>query len=416
MKVAIVHDWMTVKGGGENCIEQFLELFPDADLHCVVDFLPNGERDWLKGRPVRTSFLQRIWGARKHYRSYLALAPLAVEQFDLTGYDLIISTNSAVAKGVITGPDQLHIAYTFSPIRYAWDLQHTYLREAGLTRGLKSALARLVLHYIRIWDTRTANGVDHYVAISHFIARRIAKIYGRQATVIYPPVDIDRFTLGGVREDFYVTASRMVPYKRIPLIAEAFRAMPDRRLVIIGDGPEMDAVRQIAGPNVQILGRQPADVLVDYLQRAKAFIFAAEEDFGIAPLEAQACGTPVIAFGGGACLETIRGRDGDGQTGVFFAEQTPASLASAVHHLDNRLHAISPEDCRANAARFGVDRFRREASAFIGEKTDLANRAREDVLPPLPPVATRFNLAGDRSIGVGMAQHGERRQDDANIG
>ncbi|RYF09452.1 MAG: glycosyltransferase family 4 protein, partial [Oxalobacteraceae bacterium] len=303
MKVAIVHDWMTLKGGGETCVEQLMDLYPQADLFCVVEFLPENERGFLEGRKLTTSFIQRLPGARKHYRSYLALMPVAVEQLDVTGYDLVISTNSAVAKGVITGPDQVHIAYTFSPIRYAWDLQETYLRESGITRGLKNIIARAVLHYLRIWDTRTANGVDHFVAISHFIGRRIRKAYGRNSTVIYPPVNLDRFTPSGAREDFYVTMSRMVPYKRIPLIVEAFRSMPDRHLIVIGDGPDMESARKLAGPNVTLMGKQPDAVVVSHLQRAKAFLFAAEEDFGIAPLEAQACGTPVIAFGKGAALE-----------------------------------------------------------------------------------------------------------------
>jgi glycosyltransferase involved in cell wall biosynthesis len=365
MKVAIVHDWMTLKGGGETCVEQLMDLYPQADLFCVVEFLPENERGFLEGRKLTTSFIQRLPGARKHYRSYLALMPVAVEQLDVTGYDLVISTNSAVAKGVITGPDQVHIAYTFSPIRYAWDLQETYLRESGITRGLKNIIARAVLHYLRIWDTRTANGVDHFVAISHFIGRRIRKAYGRNSTVIYPPVNLDRFTPSGAREDFYVTMSRMVPYKRIPLIVEAFRSMPDRHLIVIGDGPDMESARKLAGPNVTLMGKQPDAVVVSHLQRAKAFLFAAEEDFGIAPLEAQACGTPVIAFGKGAALETIRGQDGERQTGVFFTDQTVASIVAAVDHLDRRLDAITPAACRENAERFSVQRFRQRITTFV---------------------------------------------------
>ncbi len=365
MKVAIVHDWMTLKGGGESCVEQLMELYPQADLFCVVDFLPESERDFLIGRNVTTSFIQHLPGARKRYRSYLPLMPIAVEQLDITSYDLVISTSSSVAKGVITGPDQVHISYTFSPIRYAWDLQETYLRESGITRGLKNIIARCILHYIRIWDTRTASGVDHYIAISRFISRRIRKAYGRDSIVIYPPVNLDRFTLAESREDFYVTMSRMVPYKRIPLIVEAFRSMPDRRLVVIGDGPDMEAARKLAGDNVTLMGKQPDDVVVSHLQRAKAFIFAAEEDFGIAPLEAQACGTPVIAYGKGGAFETIRGQDGDGQTGVFFPEQTPESIIAAVEHLDRRASSITPEACRANVERFAISRFRDEFSRFV---------------------------------------------------
>jgi glycosyltransferase involved in cell wall biosynthesis len=368
MKVAIVHDWLTLKGGAETCLEEFLRLFPQADLFCVVDFMPPEDRGFLGGRQPATTFIQRLPGAAKRYRSYLPLMPVAIEQLDVTGYDLVISSSYAVAKGVVTGPDQVHVAYTYSPIRYAWDLQEQYLAEAGLARGFKSRVARAILHYIRLWDTRTANGVDHFVAISGFIARRIRKAYGRGATVIYPPVDLDRFAFSDAsREDFYVTMSRMVPYKRMPLIAEAFRAMPDRRLVVIGDGPEMPSVRAAAGPNVTVMGRQPDAVVADHLRRAKAFLFAAEEDFGIAPLEAQACGTPVIAYGKGGALETIRGHDGDGQTGVFFYEQTPEAIVAAVERLEARLPHITPCACRANVERFSVPRFRAEFGAFVAD-------------------------------------------------
>ncbi|WP_375396485.1 glycosyltransferase family 4 protein [uncultured Sphingomonas sp.] len=366
MKVAIVHDWFTARGGAELCVEQFLHLYPQADLFSLVDFLPEEQRALLGGRKVHTSFIQKLPFVRKHYRSYLALMPLAVEQFDLSSYDLVISTSSAVAKGVITGPDQVHVSYVFSPIRYAWDLQHQYLRESGTTTGPKSWIARLILHYIRLWDVRTAPGVDHFIGISHFIARRIRKTYGRDAAVIYPPVDIDRFTISArPRQDYYVTSSRMVPYKHIPTIVSAFAAMPDRELIVIGDGPDMDKVRKCAGSNVTIMGRQPDEVLVDKLQHAKAFLFAAEEDFGIAPLEAQACGTPVVAFGKGAALETISDGRQYPPTGIFFDAQTPEAIGKAVERLDAVLDTISPAQCRANAERFSVQRFQDEAKKYF---------------------------------------------------
>ena len=322
MKVAIIHDWLTMTGGAERVLYQLLAAFPAADLFCVVCFLSDDdEQKLLKGRKVRTTFIQRLPGSRRYYRSFLPLMPLAIEQFDLSDYDLVISSTSAVAKGVITGPDQFHLAYTYSPIRYAWDQQHTYLTEAKLTSGLRGAFARLLLHYIRLWDTRTAHGVDQFVAISRFISRRIKKVYGRDSIVIYPPVDLERFEFNPVQEDFYLTASRLVPYKRVSLIAECFAAMPDRKLVIIGDGPEMEATRAHAAPNITFLGRQTDEVVADYMRRAKAFVFAAEEDFGIVPLEAQACGTPVIAFGRGGSLETVLGCDGPRQTGVSFTNR-----------------------------------------------------------------------------------------------
>jgi len=375
MKIAIIHDFMVMKAGGESCVEQMLALFPQADLFCVVEFLAEEERAFLEGHKVTTSFIQRLPGARRRYRSYLPLMPIAVEQLDVTGYDLVISSSSAVAKGVVTGPDQVHISYTHSPIRFAWDLQFQYLREAGLVRGVKSALARAILHYMRLWDTRTAHGVDHFIANSAFVARRIRKTYGREATVIHPPVDLDRFAFSEAREDHYVTMSRMVPYKRIPLIVEAFRHMPDRRLVVIGDGPDMPAVRRLAGPNVTIMGKQPDAVVVEQLQRARAFLFAAEEDFGIAPVEAQACGTPVIAYGKGGALETIRGRDGENQTGVFFDQQTPQAIVAAIEHFEQRLHTITPAACRANAERFTRARFRERIANFVD--TAMARHAQQ---------------------------------------
>lgn len=387
MKVAIVQDWLTLKGGAEACLEEFLTLFPQADLFCVVDFLQEQERGFLEGHRITTSFVQRLPWARNHYRFYLPLMPIAIEQLDVTGYDLVISTSSAVAKGVVTGPDQLHIAYVYSPIRYAWDLQHQYLRESGLGRSIKGLLTRLILHYIRIWDTRTAHNVDHFIAISNFISRRIRKAYGRSSTVIYPPVNLQRFSIGTGREDFYVTMSRMVPYKRLPLIVQAFANMPDKRLVVIGDGPEMSAVRKAATSNVMVMGKQPDDVVVSYLQRAKAFLFAAEEDFGIAPLEAQACGTPVIAYGKGGALETIRGEHAEGRTGVFFREQTVDSIVEAVKHFDAVAGEITPEACRANAERFSQERFRAEIRSFVDRAITVSSLTRDSVASKAIPLS-----------------------------
>jgi glycosyltransferase involved in cell wall biosynthesis len=365
MKIAIVHDWLVTYAGAERVLEQMLAVYPDADLYSLIDFLPEGERGFLGGREVRTSFLQRLPGARKHYRNYLPLMPLAVEQFDLGAYDLVLSSSYAVAKGVLTGPDQLHVCMCYSPMRYAWELQHQYLRETGLDRGIRSALTRLVLHRMRIWDLRTANSVDRFIAISRFIERRIWKVYRRDSTVIYPPVDVERFTPGGSREDFYMTASRMVPYKRINLIVDAFAAMPGRHLVVIGDGPEAKRIRAAAAPNVRFLGHQPHEVLRDHLRRARAFVFAAEEDFGIAPLEAQACGTPVIAYGKGGVLETLRGLDSDKPTGVYFTEQKVPSLIGAVEEFERESGRISPGACRENALRFAPGRFRRELADLV---------------------------------------------------
>ncbi|KAB7895281.1 glycosyltransferase [Rouxiella sp. S1S-2] len=368
VNVGIVADWLVTFAGSEKVIAEFINLYPQSEIYSVVDFLSDESRLLFNDKKATTSFIQRLPKAKGSYQQYLPLMPLAIEQLDVTGHDIILSSSHAVAKGVLTGPDQLHISYVHSPIRYAWDFQHQYLREAGLTKCLKGKLARLFLHKIRLWDYRTANGVDHFIANSQFIARRIRKVYGRHADVIYPPVDVNNFTLQEDKEDFYLTASRMVPYKRIDLIVEAFTQMPDKKLVVIGDGSEMAKIKAKAGPNVEILGYQPNAVMQDYMRRAKAFVFAAEEDFGITPVEAQACGTPVIAFGKGGALETIRPYGEQNPTGVFFSMQTVASLNEAVQHFEAVRDAITPQNCRNNALRFSAERFKLEIDTFIKEK------------------------------------------------
>jgi glycosyltransferase involved in cell wall biosynthesis len=370
MKVAVIHDWLTVYAGAERVLEQILLCYPNADLYGVVDFIPTRERGFLLGKTTTTSFVQNLPFARTQYRQYLSLMPLAVEQFDLSGYDLVLSCSHAVAKGVITGPDQLHISYVHSPMRYAWDLQHQYLRDSGLDKGVKGWIAKWLLHKMRLWDVRTANGVDCFIANSQFIRRRIWKTYRRDAMVIHPPVEISRFALRENKEDFYLAASRLVPYKKMHLIAEAFTAMPERRLVIIGDGPEMQKVRSKAGPNVTVLGYQTDDVMCNYMQRARAFVFAAEEDFGITPLEAQACGTPVIAYGKGGVLETIRGLDDKQPTGVFFAEQSIQAIKAAVISFEQEAARILPVTCRNNACRFAPERFRAAFMACVKDEWD----------------------------------------------
>lgn len=357
MKVAIVHDWLTVRAGAERVLEQIINCFPTADLFAMVDFLPPEQRAFCRGKPVTTSFIQSLPGARTHYRQYLPLMPLAVEQLDLSPYDVIISSSYAVAKGVITGPDQLHVSYVHSPARYAWDLQHEYLRESGLTKGVKSYLARWMLHRFRLWDTRSANGVDSILANSRFIANRIWKTYRREAKVIYPPVEIPAGQLRENREDFYLTISRMVPYKRVPLIVEAFASLPSRRLIVIGEGPEFDKVKGLAGRNVTVMRYESPEMAQFYMQRAKAFVFAAEEDFGITPVEAQGCGCPVIGFGKGGLLETVNGLDTQMPTGVFFDRQCVEDIVEAIGTFEVNAELITPRACQANAMRFSADAF-----------------------------------------------------------
>lgn len=385
MRIAVVHDWLISFAGSEKVLAEILRIWPQADLFAVVDFLTPVQRAQLQDKRARTTFIQRLPWARRRYQAYLPFMPLAIEQLDLSAYDLVISSSHAVAKGVLTGPDQLHVSYVHSPVRYAWDLQHQYLHEAGLTKGLKSALARMTLHYIRMWDYRTAAGVDHFVANSAFIGRRILKAYRRPSTVIYPPVDTERFVVRERKDDFYLTVSRMVPYKKVPLIVEAFSGMPGKRLIVIGDGPEFAKARALAGPNVSFLGYQDFEVLRDHLQRAKAFVFAAEEDFGIAPVEAQACGTPVIAYGRGGVTETVCGLEAESPTGLFYQEQSVAAIRDAVHRFETLSPGISAAACRANAERFSAARFAREFEQFVTDR--LAEAARENAAARgLPPI------------------------------
>jgi len=364
-RIAIVHEWLVSFAGAEKVLQHLLEVFPDAELYAVVDFLEDKHRALLGGRHAHTTFIQRLPGAKKRYRTYLPLMPLAIEQLDLSGYDIVISSSHAVAKGVLTGPDQLHVSYVHSPIRYAWDMQHQYLEESNLTSGAKSWLARWLLHYIRMWDHRTSDGVDVFLANSSFIARRIRKVYRRESEVVYPPVDTRRFLPCSEKQDYYLTASRLVPYKKVPLIVEAFKGMPDKRLVVIGDGPEWEKVCAHQAPNIELLGYQPFDVLNARMQGARGFVFAAEEDFGITPVEAQACGTPVIAFGKGGALETVRSPEQGAPTGMFFHEQTVPAIQNAVRAFEAVRDQFTPENCRRNAERFSIEAFQSQVKSVV---------------------------------------------------
>lgn len=366
MKIAIVHDWLINLGGAEQFLKDLLSIYPKADLFTVVDFLDEESRKFIQNKKITTTFIQRMPKAKSKYRNYLPFMPLAIEQLDLSEYDLVISSSYCVAKGIITSPNQVHISYVHSPIRYAWDLQNQYLREAGLDKGLKGWIAKIILHYMRIWDTRTANGVDYFIANSKFIAKRIWKCYHRKADVIYSGINLYDFSFYDKKDDFYLTASRMVPYKKMDLIAEAFTAMPDKKLIIIGEGPDFEKIKAKAGTNVILMGYQPFDILKDYMQRAKAFVFAAEEDFGRVPVEAQACGTPVIAYGKGGVLETVRGLGiKDKPTGIFFDKQTKDSLVDAVNKFEQQNNLIKYKDCRENALEFGLDKFKYNFKHYV---------------------------------------------------
>ncbi len=369
MKIAIAHDWLVTLGGSELVLRELLRIFPDATVFTLIDKMAESDRAFVGVARARTSFLDRLPGVASSYRRFLPLFPAAISTLDLGDFDVVISNSHAVAKGVRTRSHQLHVCYCLSPMRYAWDLRAQYLQESGLARGLRGFAANRLLDGLQHWDRATTARVDSFVTLSRYIADRIARAYGRDATVIHPPVDVDYFDFDDRRRpdsgDYYFTMSRFVPYKRIDLIARAFAQLPDRRLVIAGDGPDASKIRAAAGPNVDLVGRVERDEARSLLGGARAFLFAAEEDFGIAPVEAQARGVPVIAYGRGGALETIRGLDHDAPTGVFFGDQSDVAIAHAVRQFEANAHRIEPAACRTNAERFAEHVFRDEFSTFV---------------------------------------------------
>ncbi len=357
-RVAVVHEWLLDYAGSERVVREILQVVPHADLFALID-RPDAElREALGRRAKATSFLQRLPRPKKWLRYYLPLMPLAVARLDVSAYDVVISSSHAVAKGVRTRPGQLHLSYVHTPMRYAWDLREEYLRAAGLERGPAGWAARFVLERLRRWDERSARGVDVFVANSAHVAQRIRRSYGREAEVLHPPVDTAAFTLRERKEDFYLTVSRLEPYKRVDLLLAAFARLPGRRLVVIGDGPEMARLRAMATGNVELRGRLSSAEVIAHMQRARAFLFAGIEDFGIVMAEAQACGTPLIAFAAGGAAEIARE-----DTGILFAEQTAAAALDAVERFE-RLR-FAPGACRENALRFERARFRQRFAELL---------------------------------------------------
>ena len=365
MKVAIVQEWLVTVGGSDKVVKAILDTFPDADIYTLVARKEVCDELGIPWSRVHTSFIQRMPLGTKKHRAYLPLFPLAIEQFDLRGYDVIISSSHCVAKGVLTKADQLHVCYCHSPIRYCWDMYNEYLEESHLDKGLKSWLVRAMLHPIRKFDAIAGSRPDFYISNSDYVGQRIRKTYRRTATTIHPNIDISRFELCGEKQDYYLASSRLVSYKKIDVIIEAFNRMPDKKLVVIGGGPNLEAYRKLAKENVTVMGYQPFDVLKEKMQHAKAFVFAADEDFGMIPIEAESCGTPVIAYGHGGSLETVK----DGKTGMFFHEQTPEAVIEAVNKFEAMgEQPFAPEDCRKWAEGFSEERFRREIREFVEEK------------------------------------------------
>jgi len=373
VKVAFVHDWLVTGGGGEQVLAEALKEFPGAQVHSVIDHMAAADHERLGIPWAHTTWMQHIPGVAKRYRSLLPLMPTAMRSLDVGDADVVVAISHAVAKAVPVREGQKLLCLCLSPMRYAWDLRDQYLSEVGLDRGVKGVAARWMLERMRRWDLETSARVDSYAAISEYIGDRIARAYGRESTVLYPPVDTEYFGAPGSPTEgrYYVTASRFVPYKRVDLIVRAFAEDGARQLVVIGDGPDDAKVRAAAGAatTIRFIGRADRDTLRSWLRNAQAFVFAAEEDFGIAPVEAQACGVPVIAYGRGGARESIVALDRQGPTGVLFDQQTIDSLRGAIGRFEAAGSAITAAACRANAARFRVERFRRELRAWVDSCT-----------------------------------------------
>lgn len=362
LKTAIVHEWFVNYAGSERVVESFTNIWTDADVFSLVDFLNDEQREIiLKGKKAKTSFIQNLPFAKKKHRNYLPLFPTAIEKLDLSGYDIIISSSHAVAKGIKKKSHQLHITYCHSPMRYAWDQADQYLV------GAKGLIAKLFINYLRKWDLKSASNVDFFIANSHHIAEKIKRIYNRDAEVIYPPVDVDKFNLSNEKSDYYLTASRMVPYKRLDIIIGAFNDLTDKKLVVIGSGPEKEKLKSLASSNIKIIEHQETENLKEYMQKAKAFVYAAEEDFGIIVVEAMACGTPVIAWNYAGTSESVI----DGKTGILFDKQTKDSIISAVKKFESSENNFDMKFIREHSKKFSRNKFEDNIRIFVDEKVKL---------------------------------------------
>jgi len=358
MKIAIIHDWLVTDAGAEKVLKSICELYPTADLFSLVDFLDFKDRkEIINFRPVKTSFIQKLPFARKYFRHYLPLFSTAIESFDMSSYDLIISSSWAVAKGVKTHDKQVHISYCHTPIRYAWDLYDEYISNLS---GIKKLLVIWTLKRLRVWDKATIDRVDYFIANSKYVQQRIKKTYNRESIVIYPPVNIDKFKLCEAKKDFYITASRLVPYKKTRLIVEAFNEMPTKQLIVIGAGDEYTSIKQIANNNITLLGYCDSDKMISYMQQAKGFVYAAVEDFGIVPIEAMACGTPVIALDDGATKETVT----DGINGVHFKQQTKDAIIEGIKLFEKQ--TFVPKEIRKTT--LGYSNFKNQFKEFVNNK------------------------------------------------
>jgi glycosyltransferase involved in cell wall biosynthesis len=362
MRVAIVQERLMSVSGSDKVAKAIFDVFPEADIYTLVAKKSVCEELGFDYSKINTSIIQRFPFGESKYRGYLPFMPFVIEQFNLNAYDVVISSSHTVAKGVLTREDQLHICYCHTPVRYAWDLYHEYMRNEDLSKGIKGLFAKYVLHRIRQWDVLSSFRVDYFISNSNYVAKRIKKMYGRDSVTIYPNIDVNFFTLCTEKKDYYLASSRLVGYKKIDLVVEAFNRMPDKKLIVTGDGPELRKIMQIARENVQIKGFQTIENLRETMQKAKALVFAADEDFGMIPVEAQACGTPVIAFGRGGCLETVR----EGETGLFFYEQSVDAIIDAVNRFEKM--SFDYKKIRDHSERFSEERFKKEIKEYVLDK------------------------------------------------
>ncbi len=360
MKVALVHDYLLQYGGAEKVLLVLAEMFPDAPIYCLASGAEFVNK-YLPGRDIRSSFITRLPFYRRHYKKYMPLFPVALEQFDFGDYDLVISSSSAFVKGILTPVGTTHVSYMYTPMRFAWELYQDYAGQGGIrSRGIYGKVLPFIMNYLRLWDQVSTDRIDHMICDSYHVARRIEKYYRREAEVIYPPVDVEEFTVSEEDDGYFLIVSRLIPYKRIDLAVEVFNEL-GLPLVIIGEGYDRKRLERMAGSNVTFLGFQPEGVVKEYYARCRAFIFPGEDDFGITPVEAMASGKPVIAYGRGGALETVV----DGVTGLFFKEATAASLKEAVLRFDKM--NFGPVKCRQRAEEFDTAIFKAKFMDFVDQ-------------------------------------------------
>jgi glycosyltransferase involved in cell wall biosynthesis len=393
MKVALVHDWLPVFSGAERVVSEIMRVVGASDLYTLYDFLNERDHAALGAKRIYTSRMNRLPFVRRYYRWTFPFCPQAVEAFNLSQYELVISSSAAFAKGIIPHPHQRHIAYVHTAVRYAWDQTYEYLSQTRLSRFPAGLVLYRLLHRMRMWDVRTAYSADVLVANSSTVKRRIEQTYGRRAVVIEPPVDVAEIPLVDCKDDYFIVASRLVPYKRVDLVVRAFNEMPSRRLLVVGDGPELARLRSMAGANITFAGYLPRPALIETLQKARAFVFAAYEDFGIVMAEAQAAGTPVVAFGRGGATDIVTPLHADRPTGVLFTEQSAPAIKQAVELFCREERRMSPAVCRANVERFAPENFRRRLRALI-EEVMQPEFSRWADAPPSVPAPRMLRVAG----------------------